>query len=139
MEYIKIFIWEEVLSNGNEGNGWKLFLRNATAPTSLAIRLHRVHLWRTVYRHLIFSRLAFSSIYCAFQEIIEPSWRKYLIWVIRISQIQKLHLIFLSTLVLRDQSKWRGNKNEQGERYIMLIRMFVLKVTNNESKILTRH
>ena len=46
---------------------------------------------------------------------------------------------FLSTLVLRNQSKWRANKNEHGERYIMLIRMFVLKVINNERKILTYH
>ena len=45
---------------------------------------------------------------------------------------------FLSTLVLRNQSKWRGNKNERGERYIMLIRSFVLKIKNNEKKILTR-
>ena len=42
---------------------------------------------------------------------------------------------FLSKLVLKDQSKWRANKNEHGERYIMLIRMFVLKITNNEKKI----
>ena len=42
---------------------------------------------------------------------------------------------FLSTLVLRDQSKWRANKNEHGKRYIMLIRMFALKVINNEKKI----
>ena len=56
-----------------------------------------------------------------------------------ISQIQKMHFIFLSTLVLKDQSKWRANKNEQGERNIMLIRMFVLKVINNERKILTCH
>ena len=48
--------------------------------------------------------------------------------------MQKLRLIFLSTLVLRDQSKWRANKNEHGERYIMLIRMFVLKIINNEKK-----
>ena len=41
----------------------------------------------------------------------------------------------LSTLVLKDQSKWSANKNEHGERYIMLIRMFVLKITNNEKKI----
>ena len=38
----------------------------------------------------------------------------------------------LSTLVLRDQSKWRANKSEHGKRYIMLIRMFVLKIINNE-------
>ena len=42
---------------------------------------------------------------------------------------------FLTTLVLRDQSKWRANKNEHGERYIMFIRMLVLKVINNERKI----
>ena len=40
----------------------------------------------------------------------------------------------LSTLVLKDQSKWRANKNEHVERYIMLIRMFVLKIINNEKK-----
>ena len=66
-----------------------------------------------------------------------------------------MHLIFLSTLVSKDQSKWRANKNEHGERCIMLIRiefgftmkrvrdmtrtyslirMFVLKVINNEKK-----
>ena len=64
-------------------------------------------------------------------------------------------MIFLSTLVSKDQSKWRANKNEHGERCIMLIRiefgftmkrvrdmtrtyslirMFVLKVINNEKK-----
>ena len=42
---------------------------------------------------------------------------------------------FLFTLALRDQSKWGANKNEHKERYIMLIRMFVLKVINNERKI----
>ena len=42
---------------------------------------------------------------------------------------------FLSTLVLRDQSKWGANKNEHKERYVMLIRMFVLKVINNERNI----
>ena len=46
---------------------------------------------------------------------------------------------FLSTIVLRDQSEWRANKNEHGERYIMLIQLFALKVINNERKILTRH
>ena len=46
---------------------------------------------------------------------------------------------FLSTLVLRDQSEWRANKNEHGERYIMLIQLFALKVINNERKILNRH
>ena len=35
---------------------------------------------------------------------------------------------FLSTLLLRDKSKWTANKNEHGERYIMTIRMFVLKI-----------
>ena len=40
----------------------------------------------------------------------------------------------LSTLVLKDQSKWRANKNKHVERYIMLIRMFVLKIINNEKK-----
>ena len=48
-----------------------------------------------------------------------------------ISQMQKLRLIFLSTLVLRDQSKWRANKSEHSEIYIMLIRMFVLKFQTN--------
>ena len=48
-------------------------------------------------------------------------------------------MIFLSTLALRDQSKWRANKSEHGERYIMLIRMFVLKIINKERNILTRH
>ena len=46
---------------------------------------------------------------------------------------------FLSTLVLKDQSKWKANKSEQEERYIMLIRMLVLKVINNERKMLTHH
>ena len=46
---------------------------------------------------------------------------------------------FLSTIVLRDQSEWRANKNEHGERNIMLIQLFALKVINNERKILTRH
>ena len=51
---------------------------------------------------------------------------------------------FLSTLVLKDQSQWRANKSKQGTRgevyrCIMLIRMFVLKVINNERKVLTRH
>ena len=46
---------------------------------------------------------------------------------------------FLSTIVLRDQSEWRANKNEHGERYIMLIQLIALKVINNERKILTRH
>ena len=75
-----------------------------------------------------------------------------------ISKMWKLHLIFLSTLASRDQSKWKANNNEHGERYIVLIRiesgftlkrirdmtktyspirMFVLKVVNNEKK--TRH
>ena len=48
-------------------------------------------------------------------------------------------MIFLSTLALRDQSKWRANKSEHGEKYIMLIRMLVLKIINNERKFLTRH
>ena len=42
-------------------------------------------------------------------------------------------------LVLKDQSKWRANKKEQGERHIMPTRMFVLKVINKERKILTSH
>ena len=37
-------------------------------------------------------------------------------------------------LLLWDHSKWRENKNENGEG-IMLIRTFVLKVINNERKI----
>ena len=46
---------------------------------------------------------------------------------------------FLSTLVLRDQSKWRANKSEHGERYIMLIPRFVLKVIDNEKKKFACH
>ena len=111
MECIKIFIWEEVLINGNERNGWQFFLRIGTGPPPPAIRLYRVHLWRTVYRHLIFSRLGLSRIYCAFQEKIEASWRKYLIWV----------------------------TTKVEHKYTMVIRMFILKVINNERKILTHN
>ena len=39
-------------------------------------------------------------------------------------------------LELKDHSKWRAKKNEHGEG-IILIRTFVLKVINNESKKLT--
>ena len=60
VEYIKIFIWEELLING------KFFLIIGTAPPPPAITLHIVYTWRTVYWHLIFSRLAFSCSYCAF-------------------------------------------------------------------------
>ena len=45
---------------------------------------------------------------------------------------------FLSVLKLRDHSKWKAKKNEHGEG-IMLIRTFVLKVINNERKILIHH
>ena len=116
---------------------------NCHCPPPPAMKLHRVHLWRTVYRHLIFSRWAFSCSYCPFQEKIKPSWRKCLFEPL--TEVEhnfaniKTAFDFLSTLVLRDQSKWRANKNEHGERYIMLIWMFVLKVINNERKILTRH
>ena len=43
VEYTKIFIWEEVLINGDVGNGWQFFLRIGAVPTPPAIRLHRVH------------------------------------------------------------------------------------------------
>ena len=56
-----------------------------------------------------------------------------------ISQYIKTSFDFLSILVLRDQSKWKANKNEHGERYIMLIRMFILKIINNEKSFLTCH
>ena len=42
----------------------------------------------------------------------------------------------MSVLELKDHSKWRAKKNEHGEG-IILIRTFVLKVINNESKKLT--
>ena len=45
---------------------------------------------------------------------------------------------FLSVLKLRDHSEWRAKKNEHREG-IVLIRMFVLKVINNERKKLTHH
>ena len=45
---------------------------------------------------------------------------------------------FLTTLVLRDHSKWRANKKEHGQG-IMFIRTFVLKVIHDERKKLTRH
>ena len=48
-------------------------------------------------------------------------------------------MIFLSILVLRDQSKWKANKSKHEERYIMLIRMFVLKIINNNKIFLARH
>ena len=44
----------------------------------------------------------------------------------------------LSVLKLRDHSEWRTKKNKHREG-IVLIRMFVLKVTNNERKKLTHH
>ena len=53
--------------------GGNFFLRIGTSPPPPAIRLHRVHLLRTVYRHLIFSRLVFSCFYGGYQEKIEPS------------------------------------------------------------------
>ena len=40
---------------------------------------------------------------------------------------------FLSILILRDHSKWRASKNEH-RGGIMLIRMLVLKVLNDERK-----
>ena len=47
---------------------------------------------------------------------------------------------FLSRLKLRDYSKWRANKNQFGGvgrgGEVMLIQKFVLKVLNNETKIL---
>ena len=115
-----------------------VFPMNCHCPPPPAMKLHRVHLWRTVYRHLIFSRWAFSCSYCPFQEKIKPSWRKCLFEPL--TEVEhnfaniKTAFDFLSTLVLRDQSKWRANKNEHGERYIMLIPRFVLKVINNEKK-----
>ena len=45
---------------------------------------------------------------------------------------------FLSVHKLRDHSKWRAKKTEHGKG-IMLIRMFVLRVINNERKKLTHH
>ena len=45
---------------------------------------------------------------------------------------------FLSTLTLREHSKWRANKKEPREG-IMFIRTFVLKVINNERQKLTHH
>ena len=50
----------------------------------------------------------------------------------------KIAFGFLSALKLRDHFKWRVKKNEHGER-IMLIQTFVLKVINNERKILIHH
>ena len=116
---------------------------NCHCPTPPAMKLHRVHLWRTVYRHLIFSRWAFSCSYCPFQEKIKPSWRKCLFEPLTKVEHNfaniKTAFDFLSTLVLRDQSKWRANKNEHGERYIMLIPRFVLKVIDNEKKKFACH
>ena len=47
-------------------------------------------------------------------------------------------LTYTDLFTLKDNHKWRTNKNERGKG-IMLIRTFVLKVINNERKILTHH
>ena len=54
------------------------------------------------------------------------------------SQIYKLRLLFLSTLVLREQSKWRTNKSELGEVYNAHPKVRS-KVIKNEIKVLTHH
>ena len=51
----------------------------------------------------------------------------------RMKYLPKALLARLSKIIMR------ANKNEHGKGYIMLIRIFVLKVINNETKILTRH
>ena len=51
------------------------------------------------------------------------------------SQIYKQHLIFLSTLLNLNGEQTKANMG----RGILFIRRFVLKVINNESKILTHH
>ena len=47
-------------------------------------------------------------------------------------------LTYTDLFTLKDNPKWRTNKSERGKG-IMLIRTFVLKVINNERKILTHH
>ena len=78
-----------------------------------------VHLWRTVYVLLNFSRFLFHLCNSRGNRI---KLKKILNLNRRLkrnisSQICKLHLIFFSTLVIRDQSKWRANKNKYGEEY----------------------
>ena len=85
-----MFICEGVLINRNGGKGWQFLLiigtalRSCNNVTQINIKDFRLHLRRTVYLHLIFSWLAFSHFYCAFQKNkknnkTETSWRKYLI------------------------------------------------------------
>ena len=105
---------------------WQLFfLIIGTAPLP-AIRLHRVtskisdYIFEELFIYtLIFFRLAFCRFCWAFQgtklkKILNLSHN--LKWNTS-SLIYKLHLIFLSILVSRDQSKWRANKNEHGKEY----------------------
>ena len=69
-----MFIGEGVLINRNGGNVWQFLLIIGTAlcscnkVTQINIKDFRLHLRRTVYLHLIFSWLAFSHFYCAFQK-----------------------------------------------------------------------
>ena len=69
-----MFICEGVLINRNGGKGWQFLLiigtalRSCNNVTQINIKDFRLHLRRTVYLHLIFSWLAFSHFYCAFQK-----------------------------------------------------------------------
>ena len=103
------------------GNGWQFSLKVGTAPhpppphlevTSLKNCLSTFKFFRVCFFlfHLCISRGNRIKL----KEILNLNRR--LKWNI-CSQICKLHLIFLSTLVIRDQSKWRANKNKYGEEY----------------------
>ena len=96
--------------------------RPCNKVTQSNIKNFRLHLRRTVYLYLIFSRLAFFTLLLwisrknrtrlkkIFSLSHRPKWNTS-------SKIYKLHLIFSLTLALRDQSKWRANINEHGEGY----------------------
>ena len=94
----------------------------------------RIYLWRSIYLHLMFSRLAFFLIFCAFCQKTKPSWRtsfepRTKVGEHEFANIQTAFQI-LSTLVLRDHPKWRANKSEHSG--IMFIQIFVLEISNKK-------
>ena len=115
-----------MLINGNGGNGWQSFLTIGTTPPP-SIRLHRLKSENSItylkncLSIFIFIPVSFFPLLLCISTKSKTKLKKNLIWTSdqikwnTCSQTYKRHSIFLWTLVLRGQSKWRTNKNEHGE------------------------
>ena len=142
MEYIKNFTREAGVNKWKWGKWVAIFPKNWYCPTTfnyvtqISIRKFILHIWKTVYLHLILFRLAsFPPLLCISTKN-KTKLKKTLNLNHRLNKVEhkfaniQAAFDFLWTLLLRINLD-RGQTKLSMERGVILIWRFVVKVRNN--------